>query len=357
MPRPKAPPRLRLRKDGAARIWVIKDGSNYIRTGCPEQDFERAEKRLAKYLADKYEPPVSTDPQAITCADILNYYALNRVPQLANPRNEADFITQLVPFWAARTLFDVGKPTSREYAALRLSMGVTAATARRELECLRAAINYYVDEKKVPYRPKIELPPKGESRVRWLSRDEAARFIHAARRRGNHHLARLILIGIYTGTRTGAIKRMRWLPSIDAGHFDLTAGVMYRRGSAERQTTKRRPHVRIPSRLLPHLKRWRKLDGGCVSVIHRDGIQPESVRKAWANSRTDAGLSGDVVPHTLRHTCASWGMQNIQNSNDLPVLSNFLGMSLKMLLEVYGHQNPDHQKSAIDAISRRPGRL
>ena len=87
---------------------------NYIRTGCLEQDFERAEKRLAKYLADKYEHPVSTDPQAITCADILNYYALNRVPQLANPRNEADFITQLVPLWAARPLFDVGKPTSRE---------------------------------------------------------------------------------------------------------------------------------------------------------------------------------------------------------------------------------------------------
>ncbi|PTW60673.1 phage integrase family protein [Breoghania corrubedonensis] len=62
-----------------------------------------------------------------------------------------------------------------------------------------------------------------------------------------------------------------------------------------------------------------------------------SVRKAWANSREDAGLGPDVVPHTLRHTTATWGMQN---KADLYQFAGFLGMSVKMLNDVYGHHHP-----------------
>lgn len=69
----------------------------------------------------------------------------------------------------------------------------------------------------------------------------------------------------------------------------------------------------------------------------------------------DAGLDQEVVPHTLRHIAASWGIQNVRDVQELQSLADFLGMSLKVLLEVYGHLNPVHQKSAADAISRRPG--
>ncbi|EFO33563.1 integrase [Roseibium sp. TrichSKD4] len=355
MPRPKKPPRLWLRKGKGGAQWVILDGTRYIRTGCPELAIGEAEKKPSEYIAEKYTPKVSGDPQTTQCAEVMLYYATHRVPQLSNPRNEADFLSQLSTFWGGKFLSQVSKETSREYAALRLAEGVSSGTARRELESFRSAVNYYVDEHQIAFRPKIELPEKAPPRDRWLTRSEAAAFVHAARRRGNHHLARLILIGLYTGTRTGAIIKMRWLQSIDAGWFDLENGVMYRRGQNERLTNKRRPSVRIPNRLLPHLKRWKKLDGICVNVIHRDGLPIKSARKAWANSRDDANLGPDVVPHVLRHTCASWGMQNIVNSSDLPVLASFLGMSLKVLIDVYGHHNPEHQQGAINAISVRPG--
>lgn len=35
-------------------------------------------------------------------------------------------------------------------------------------------------------------------------------------------------------------------------------------------------------------------------------------------------------------------------------LSGYLGMSIKMLIEVYGHHHPDHQSSVSDAFARRP---
>jgi integrase len=261
----------------------------------------------------------------------------------------------LLPFWGELYLSDIAKSNCQRYIAQRQRDGVGSGTIRRELARLRAAVNMYVEERQIPFRPKFFLPPPGESRLRWLTRDEAAAFVRAARRRGNHHVARIILIGIYTGTRVDAIKRMQWGANPGSGHFDLANGVMYRKGAGERTTSKRRPSIGIPGRLLAHLKRWKRMDGNLPWVIHYDGGSVTSVKRAWRNSRSDAGLGQDVVPHTLRHTAASWGIQNVQTIQDLQQLADYLGMSLKMLLEVYGHLNPMHQQAAADAITRRPG--
>lgn len=357
MPHPRKPPRLQLRKDRTGYVWIIRDGKSKVRTGCSKSDLAGAEAKLQAYLVEKYEPAATRDPESIPCADILTYYARHRVPAISNARNEVYLIAALARFWGAKYLFDVDRPHCRAYAAQRLSEGVSGGTARRELETLKSAVNFYLSEKKIAYQASFELPEKADPRLRWLTRSEVARFVHAARRRGNHHLARLILIGVYTGTRARAIRQMKWVPSLDTGYFDLDHGVMFRKGHKERTTKKRRPSIGIPDRLLPHLRRWRKLDRSCPHVIHRDGVPMESVRKAWANSRKDAGLDTAVVPHTLRHTTASWGIQNVITVQELQALADFLGMSLKVLLETYGHLNPVHQKAASNAISRRPGAL
>ena len=39
----------------------------------------------------------------------------------------------------------------------------------------------------------------------------------------NRHLARFILIGLYTGTRHDAILKLQWLPSTSGGWFDLAS--------------------------------------------------------------------------------------------------------------------------------------
>lgn len=357
MPRPRKAPRLWLRKerDGPGQ-WIILDGSKQTRTGCVGADLEGAEQRLQEYLADKHQPTNSLDPRAIPVADALNFYAMHHIPTLANPKNEAIILKALLPFWGELFLNDVAKSNSRLYATRRYGEGVKPGTVRRELKVLQSAVNIYTEDREIPFLCRLEMPPAGEARLRWLTRSEAARFIHAERRRGNHHIARLILIGIYTGTRSKAIRSMRWVTSVDSGYFDLELGVMYRKGAAERSTTKRRPSGHIPSRLLPHLKRWKKMDGNCTYVIHRNGAPLKSTKRAWSGGREDAGLGSDVVPHTLRHTAASWGIQNVETTQELQSLADFLGMSLKMLLEVYGHLNPMHQREASDAISRRPGR-
>ncbi|WP_299812375.1 site-specific integrase [uncultured Roseibium sp.] len=355
MPRPRKAPRLWFRKERSGTgQWLILDGSKQVRTGCAYEDTAGAEQQLQAYLAQKYQPTNSLDPRTIPVADALNFYATHHIPTLANPKNEGYILKALVPFWGELFLSDVARSNSKRYATERFATGVKPGTVRRELKALQSAINMYVEDREVPFVCRMEFPRAGESRLRWLTRSEAAAFVHAARRRGNHHIARIILIGIYTGTRIDAIKRMQWYPNPASGYFDLDEGVMYRKGWEETSTTKRRPSVHISDRLLPHLKRWKRLDANLPWVIHYEGESVTSVKRAWRNSRADAQLGAEVVPHTLRHTAASWGIQNVESTQELQALADFLGMSLKMLLEVYGHLNPAHQKSAAAAIGRRP---
>ena len=57
--------------------------------------------------------------------------------------------------------------------------------------------------------------------------------------------------------------------------------------------------------------------------------------------------------HTLRHTAATWLMQN-----GAPIweAAGFLGMSEKTLRETYGHHHPHFMRGAVDAVGRKPAK-
>ena len=64
-----------------------------------------------------------------------------------------------------------------------------------------------------------------------------------------------------------------------------------------------------------------------------------------------AKLPGKVIPHTLRHTAATWLMQG---GVSMCRAAGFLGMSVETLDRVYGHHHPDYLSDAADAIGRKP---
>jgi integrase len=170
----------------------------------------------------------------------------------------------------------------------------------------------------------------------WLSRDEVARRVRIARKsRRTKHVARMLLIGCYTGTRPGAIFRLRWFPSPSNGWFDLDAGVLHRAGTGAKRSKKRQPPARIHARLLPHLRRWRTADlaKGIGAVIHYQGEPVLKLRRSWKTVSSGAADG----PHVLRHTAATWMMRS---GVDVFEAAGYLGMSVETLLEVYGQSPP-----------------
>lgn len=72
------------------------------------------------------------------------------------------------------------------------------------------------------------------------------------------------------------------------------------------------------------------------------------MRKGFAAAVKAAGIEQHVTPHTLRHTSATWMMQN---GADLWQAAAFLGMTVEMLERVYGHHHPDFQSDAASRVT------
>jgi integrase len=351
--------RLWLRKRrGRTAQWVIRDGSYQKSTGCTAHDIVGAERALAKFLASKHIRGVRThsrDPDQIPIADVLTIYLTDVAPHHARPKETKDRIKALDGFFGDKMLSYVTGETCRAYATQRS----TDAAARRELEDLRAAINHHRREGLCNKVVEVVLPPERPPRERWLTRSEAARLIWSAwsyrevqkgrqtGRRSRRHVARFILVALYTGTRASAVCGAALGAMAGHGWIDLDRGIFYRRPAGRRETKKRQPPVPLPDQLLAHLRRWKRQ--GQRFAVEWDGRPVQSVDKAFANVAADAGFGNDVTPHALRHTAATWLMQA---GTDMWETAGYLGMTVEMLSARYGHHHPDHLAGAKRAFTR-----
>ena len=103
----------------------------------------------------------------------------------------------------------------------------------------------------------------------------------AYRKRPLRHLARFILIGLYTGTRAAAIASASPVAQQGRSFIDLDRGIYYRLAQGMQATNKRQPPVPLPPRLLAHLRRWQTRDRKAAfcrvqrtaGEISQDGLQ------------------------------------------------------------------------------------
>lgn len=381
-----------VRKDGSIRSpagWWIRDGSNLYSTGCAHGETLLAEEKLSEFIVKKLarqepERKRGCHPDQVAVADVISVYIDDKASKHAKPKETIARLAAIADFFGGMVVSDINGKVCRDYAESHASQ----PAARRQLEDLRAALVHYQKEGFVTTVPKIELPEKSEARERHLTRSEAARLLLAAwrmkqkwkgqesARRTGRHLARFILAGLYTGTRSAAICGAAVRPTIGRGYVDLDRGVFHRKAAGASETNKRQPAVRIPDRLLTHMRRWAQtpLDiktkargkstsiGRMISedfVVEWEGGPVASVKKSFKAACEAAGLGWyegdkfktDVTPHVLRHTAATWMMQNGAKLSDA---ADFLGMTEATLRAHYYKFHPDFQAEAAAAITAKP---
>jgi integrase len=361
-------------KNGKIReraTWIIRDGEDYISTGCVASEIAKAEEKLSAYIAEKYEPIRKVrDLERIHIADVLNIFVTDRRESQANKRTFDGRIDRLNAWWGDKTLAEVNGPSCREYARIRKAKG----GARRDLEDLRAAIRHHAKEGYHRGEVYVVLPEKGQPRDRWLTRSEAARLLWAClrtrevqkRHRGRlknqklstkkyplRHLARFLIIGFYTGTRAAAIAAASPYRAIGRSFVDLDRGIFYRLQEGKKPTKKRQPPIPLPPRLLAHMRRWKEKKLIARSFVEFNGKEVQSVKTALKHAVKIAKLEGRISAHVLRHTAATWMMMS---GTDPWQAAGYLGMKFETLMEVYGHHHPDYLWDAVEGITRKPKR-
>jgi integrase len=248
-------------------------------------------------------------------------------------------ITNLAKLYDGKTVAEI---PNLDYVTKR---GRAAGTTRRELGVLQAAINHAHKRGRLTRAVSVELPALPPSKETYLTRQEAAKLIRAARfdPRARLYMPLFILIGVYTGRRKQAVLSLRW-PQVDLKtnliNFDI---------EGRARTKKQRGRAPIPPRLIPHLRRARLRGSDLGPVLHISGRPIQNIKKGFAAACRRAGIEG-VTPHTLRHTAATWLMQN---GVSLSVASEYLSMSEATLRRVYWHHHPDYMREAAEAIGRR----
>jgi integrase len=378
------------RKGGQWR-WIILDPDarpREISTGAFGDDRATAEKKLAEYLAQKHQPNFGGGhPTEVLIADVLSFYAEKKAEQGKRNDSIAAAVMNLGRFFDGKTVGDLTPVAIEEYKRWRVGLGdargsnkwrskaptartLKSTTARNDLIVLNAAQRFCWKNHKITFFVPIDRGPPSEPRVRFLTRSEAARLLVSAlgwdqngkrhRHRINYYLARLILIGLYTGTRKDRILRLQWVENLYGGWIDLDRGILHRKGKAEVETKKRAPSVPLAdspeaNKLWAHLRRWRRMT--TRYVIEFRGAPIHSVQLGFEAVCRRAGLNYDGQPeddrvtvHCLRHTCVSWALAEGKSPKQV---GDYVGMTAQMLERTYAHTNDDWQRATANVIGRR----
>lgn len=388
----------RIGTDGVERgaVYIIMHKRKQVdSTGCGPGEEQAALQALEDYKASRHQPSTLKNQPAskVLIADVVSRYLDAKRDKVARISEVAQRMACILEWWGERALADIDSATCEAYvrsrvgtpwkAHARLGTGkdgkparrghsrpvkprvVTEGGARRELEDLRAAVNLAISDGLTRDVVKVTLPPKSQERERWLTKAEAARLVLSAWRKREvqkghetdkncaRHIARFVLVGLRTGTRAGAICGASFIPEIGRPWVELQeedgrkVAIFHRKALGAREArNKRYPTVRLPDRLTAHLWRWRHVLGQRYVVEWR-GKPVGSTQRAFANLVHELGLGDDVVRHTLRHTAATWGMQE---GVDLWELAGYLGMTTDVLERRYGHHSPTHMEGARAAM-------
>jgi len=321
-------------------VWTERGRSNRSSTGTDNQT--EAKQVLKAYIAEYVSK--RSDTKDATIATILRQYQDER--GLGSPSEKAnDQALKLFGEVYGEDML-VSELTPSEHLKFekhcRTKYKHKPSSINKRRTVLLAALNYAKANNVlhlVPHVPMLGLPPRKE---RYLTRDEAAKLIREARRQKLWHLVLFIRVGLYTAARATAILELTW------DRVDLVQGRIDFRLPDEVETKKRRPNAHVNFKLVRALRAARKKTNHS-HVIAYQGRSIGLIRKSFLKVAEDAGVK-KVSPHTLKHTCITWMLQNRLTPWQVSGLTN---TSVPTLLRVYGHHVDSDLREAANVTPRR----
>lgn len=217
------------------------------------------------------------------------------------------------------------------------SAGVTGETVQRNLDDVRAALNYAADMGRIPYAPKVASVPgdmRSPPREATLTIDELGAIVGYAAY--DIEALRWVLGMVATACRPDAVLKWnvakQWRgrgPTFDTHPHGAP------------KTKKRNAAVPVIPEFRPWLEAW-------ADHPHR----PVKSRKTWWRTMREAlGLPKHIVPKTIRHTIAT---ELRARGVSLSDIAGLLGhVSESRITQIYAKYDPSrlaHAKQELSAI-------
>ena len=231
----------------------------------------------------------------------------------------------------------IGTREIQAFIAARLAGGVGKPTINRNRSCLSTFFTWAIEQGYHPGPNPVRAVRKfkeSRGRLRYLTTDEYNRLLLAAA----HHLKKILVAAVHTGGRHSELLGLAW------SDIDLDHGIVY----FHRETTKGAKERQVPiSDELGAVLRDLRPGRPSEPVFTYNGRRLKSVRTSFESACLKAGLGDDVVFHTLRHTFASWF---IENGGDPKRLQEYLGHSSLEQTLIYIHLSPLFRSQGVQFI-------
>lgn len=216
------------------------------------------------------------------------------------------------------------------------------ATVNRELAAISHVLNKALEWNWIDKTAaRIRKLPEGTGRIDFLTAEDAARLLEAARHDANPQIFPFILIGLHTGMRKSEILGIRRADIDLAGR---TIAIPKAKSGARQQPISDAVAnlLRDMQETLPQGTPWL-----FPSLGSKSG-HTEDIRKAFVRCVISAGLDPKrVVRHTLRHTAIT---HLVQAGVDLPTVKRISGHKTLAMVERYAHQHGTHIQGAIQRL-------
>lgn len=196
--------------------------------------------------------------------------------------------------------------------------GNSNATINRKLSALRKLLKKAMKMGEIRSLPEFRRLKERQGRIRFLDHDEEARLFAAIRVRSELY-ADLSIFLVDTGARLGEAIGLRW-NDIDSARvtFWLTKS-----GKSRTLPLTRRAQQAVARQA-----------GRAQGPYH--GIEQYHFRRIWNEAKAEVGMGDDrnVVPHVLRHTCAS---RLVRGGVDMRRVQTWLGHQTLAMTMRYAH--------------------
>jgi len=229
----------------------------------------------------------------------------------------------LAPYWHELSLVDVDRDRIMAVARIKAAEA-SPATANRYLALIRSILRRSVHVWRWLDRvPHIELFPESGRRVRWLRPGQVAMLLQQL----PEHQRLTVLFALATGLRQSNVVRLEW-PQVDMARRMLWV-------HADQAKGRRDFSIPLNETALRVLQSCKGKHRTRVFTYQGRPFVTANTR-AWKRALERAGIV-DFRWHDLRHTWASW---HVQNGTPLFVVQDLGAWSSEQMVRRYAHLAP-----------------
>ncbi|MFS2137353.1 tyrosine-type recombinase/integrase [Duganella sp. Dugasp56] len=268
-----------------------------------------------------------------TWDDAIDRWLLEKADK-ASLHSDKCILRWLEPYLSGVPLADIDRRVVDMITLKKVRTGVANGTVNRMLALLRSVLRRAAfDWEWMSSVPRVRLLKEPTRRVRYLTAPQAQRLLEQL----PSHLAGMAAFSLATGLRKSNVTGLQW------SQIDLSRSMAW----VHPDQSKSRQAIAVP--LNQDAMRVLSLQVG-RHPTHVFAFKGETIVKvstaAWKKALKRAGIE-DFRWHDLRHTWASW---HVQNGTPLNVLQELGGWESPQMVRRYAHFSAGHLAAYVSKL-------